>query len=74
MVSHIIFDIKPVITTDENKIKAGECDAFDVMSNVMKTHLNNINVCKFGCGVLRSITANGICLIIMMLILCIFIR
>ena len=39
-------------TTADNKAKAGECGAIEVILEAMKTHMNNAGVCEKGCGTL----------------------
>lgn len=47
------FYFKPGI----NQIKAGVCGTIDMILSVMKTHINDIDVCKMGCSVLDNITS-----------------
>lgn len=43
-------------TIDSCKVKAGECGAIEVVVNVMKTHINNLGICSYGCVALGVIT------------------
>ena len=40
-------------------MKAGKGDAIEVILNVMRTHINNSEVCYAGCGALMNITYNN---------------
>lgn len=42
-----------------NQAKAGECGAIDAIVSAMKTHISNVDACKWGCGALMNVTANG---------------
>ena len=42
--------------TDENRVKAGGIEA---VVKAISTHIDNVNVCKAGCGALWNITADG---------------
>ena len=48
-----------MINVAYNQTKAGEAGAIDVILCAMKRHMDNINVCKFGCGALWNITENN---------------
>ena len=41
---------------DENRVKACECGAIEVVVNVMKTHIRGPELCEKGCCVLRSMS------------------
>lgn len=41
---------------DDNQKKAGDAGAINVILRAMKTHIESVDVCKFGCGALWSIT------------------
>ena len=44
----------------DNQMRAGkEGGAIEVILNVMRTHINNAEVCEAGCGALYNITSNG---------------
>ena len=45
--------------TDDNRVRAGEGGAIEVILNAMRTHINNAGVCEAGCGALGNITENG---------------
>ena len=45
--------------TDNNEAKAGECGVVETIVSAMKTHMNNADVCEYGCGALWNITVNG---------------
>ena len=45
--------------TADNEVRAGEAGAIDVILNAMRTHINNADICKWGCGALMRITVNG---------------
>lgn len=38
-----------------NQIIAGELGAIDVILNVMRMHINDINMCNLGCSAFRTI-------------------
>ena len=46
-------------TTDENKKRAGNAGAIDVILDMMKTHINNAEICGRGYCALGIITING---------------
>ena len=48
-----------LVVIDEYRKALGECEAIEVVMDVMKTRINNAGVCEAGCRALRSITANG---------------
>ena len=41
---------------DDNRIKAREAGAIEVIVNAMNAHINNGDICENGCGALMSIT------------------
>ena len=56
---HVNQNEKYLETLDDNKVKAGKENAIETILSAVKTHINNINLCKFGCGALGNITING---------------
>lgn len=47
------------MTVDDNKARVGECGGIDVIVSVMKTHMNNSEICQQGCGTFMNIMNNG---------------
>lgn len=47
------------LITASNQAKAGECGAIKVISDAMKKHTRDANVCRSGCGALGNITMDG---------------
>lgn len=47
------------ITTDINRVKAGECGAIEVILGAMKIYTSNADICENGCMTLRSLAMNG---------------
>ena len=48
-----------LVVIDEYRKAFGECEAIEVITDVMKAYINNAGVCEAGCGALNSITLNG---------------
>ena len=48
-------------TLADNKVTAGKCGAIEAIVSAMKTHLNNADVCQYGCWALQIIAVNGKC-------------
>ena len=44
--------------TDKNKVKAGAAGGIDAAVQAINKHIDNANVCQFGCGALCNMTAN----------------
>lgn len=44
---------------DDNRVKAGKCGAIEMIVSAMKTHINNVDVCKHGCLALWNTVANN---------------
>lgn len=44
---------------DDNQISAGKAGAIEVLLEVLKTHMNDGNVCYRGCCALEKITVNS---------------
>ena len=47
------------IPIDNNKVRAGEAGAIDVILSAMGRHIDNANICMRGCWALMNITVNG---------------
>ena len=46
--------------TDENEVKAGAAGGIEAVVKAINTHIDNADVCQFGCGALRNMTVyNG---------------
>lgn len=43
----------------DNKMRVGECESIDTITNIMKMHVNDAEICYNGCGVLMNITINN---------------
>ena len=41
---------------DENRVKAGAAGGIEAVVNAMNTHINNADVCEYGCRALWSMT------------------
>ena len=46
-------------TSADNRAIAGKCEAIETVVDAMKAHLDNVNMCRSGCGVLWNITFNN---------------
>ena len=46
-------------TSDDNKVIAGKCGAIEAIVSTMKTHIDNADVCRYGCGTLQNIATIG---------------
>ena len=42
-----------------NKVKAGTVGGIEAVIKAIDARINNVDVCKWGCGVLRNMTANN---------------
>ena len=40
-------------------MKAGAAEGIETVVKAINTHINNVDVCKQGCGALWSMTING---------------
>lgn len=60
--NHQISQIKVKLNqiTADNRAKAEQCGAIDVILNVLKVHIDNAVICSAGCGALMNISLNGI--------------
>lgn len=47
------------LLVDDNKIIAREVGVIGVLLEVLKEHIKNDVICKYGCGALNNITENG---------------
>lgn len=54
----VIYSVKPFSIAVNNRKKAGELGAIEVVLNVMNQHANNANVCLNGLGALNNITVD----------------
>lgn len=43
----------------DNKMKAGDSGAIDAIVNTVNTHIDNVDICKCGCGIFMTITTIG---------------
>ena len=40
-------------------MKAGAAGGIEAVVKAINTHIDNVDVCKLGCGALRNMTVNG---------------
>lgn len=52
-----LFDTK-LTHLDESKIIAGRLEIVKDIVNAINTHIDNPDVCKFGCGTIKNIVFN----------------
>lgn len=55
----VIYSVKPFSIAVNNRKKAGELGAIEVVLSVMNKHVNNANVCLNGLGALDYITEDS---------------
>ena len=46
--------------TAENQVKTRTAGEIEAVVKAIDTHVDNVNVCAFGCGALCNMTLNGI--------------
>ena len=46
-------------STDENKVKAGTTGVIEAVVKIINTHIENGEICEYGCWVLWTITFNN---------------
>ena len=46
-------------TTDDLITRAGKLDVIEVTLRIMKTHINNADICEKGCAIFLLIATNG---------------
>ena len=44
---------------DENEVKTGTAGGIEVVVKAINTHINNVDVCEWGCGALMNMTLNN---------------
>ena len=44
---------------DENQVRAGETGGIETVVKAINIHINNVDVCKKGCGALMNMTINN---------------